>query len=118
MNALFAVLLALATLRHTEAHGIVTTVKVGDITYNGPKPGSTFNNNSPIRGVTDQSPLKDLQSNDMICGMGATPGFAVARAKPGDSIVYTWGNVVAENGLWIHDTGPMMTYMTQVPPGK
>ncbi|KAG9103175.1 hypothetical protein FRC06_011875 [Ceratobasidium sp. 370] len=114
----FAALLALATPRHARAHGIVTRVQVGGITYNGLKPGSTVPNNSPIRGVTDQSPLKDLQSNDMICGMGATPGTVVASAKPGDNLVYTWGNVVAEDGHWIHDTGPMMTYMAQVPTGK
>ncbi|KAG9126538.1 hypothetical protein FRC07_003079 [Ceratobasidium sp. 392] len=117
-SALFAAILALAIPRHVAAHGIVTKVKVGEIAHDGPKPGSTLKNNSPIRGVTDQSPLKDLQNNDMICGMGATPGSAVASAKPGDSLEYTWGNMVADDGRWIHDTGPMMTYMTQVPQGK
>ncbi|KAG8683435.1 hypothetical protein FRC08_014285, partial [Ceratobasidium sp. 394] len=115
---LFATLLALAIPRHAKAHGIVTKVQVGRLIYNGPKPGATTPNNSPIRGVTDQSPVKDLQSNDMICGIGATRGIDIAVAKPGDNLVYTWGNNVAESGNWIHDTGPMMTYMAQVPAGK
>lgn len=88
--ALFATLLALAIPRRVEAHGFVSDVQIlGGTKFTGPKPGSTGANNSPIRAITDQSPVKDLQSNDMICGLGATPGTAVASAKPGDSLVYT-----------------------------
>lgn len=88
--ALFAALLALAIPRHAEAHGFVSGVEVlGSVKFTGPEPGSTKANNSPIRGITDQSPVKDMQSKDMICGFGATPGTVVASAKPGDSLVYT-----------------------------
>lgn len=117
--ALFATLLALAIPRRVEAHGFVSDVQIlGGTKFTGPKPGFTGANNSPIRAITDQSPVKDLQSNDMICGLGATPGTAVASAKPGDSLVYTWANTASDNGHWIHDTGPMLTYFAQVPSGQ
>lgn len=118
-SVLFATLLALAIPRRTEAHGFVSQVQIqGGATFKGPKPGATGANNSPIRGITDQSPVKNLQSKDLICGMGATAGSAVASAKPGDTLVYSWANNVAEDGNWIHDTGPMMTYFAQVPAGQ
>ncbi|KAF8606738.1 hypothetical protein BDV93DRAFT_520367 [Ceratobasidium sp. AG-I] len=117
--ALFATLLALAIPRHAEAHGFVSGVEIlGSTKFSGPKPGSTKANDSPIRAITDQSPVKDMQSKDMICGFGATPGTVVASAKPGDSLVYTWGNIASDDGNWIHDTGPMMTYFAQVPEGQ
>ena len=88
--AFFAALIALAIPRHVEAHGFVSGVEIlGSTKFTGPKPGSTKTNNSPIRAITDQSPVKDMQSKDMICGFGATPGTVVASAKPGDSLVYT-----------------------------
>ncbi|KDN40981.1 hypothetical protein RSAG8_07687, partial [Rhizoctonia solani AG-8 WAC10335] len=115
----FITLLALAIPYGVQAHGYVKKVEIlGSESFNGPKPGATGANKSPIRGITDQSPVKDLQSKDLICGFGATPGSVVASAKPGDTLVYSWGNDVAENGNWIHDTGPMMTYFAQVPGGQ
>ncbi|CAE6367399.1 unnamed protein product [Rhizoctonia solani] len=114
-----AALLALTIPHGTRAHGYVKTVEVlGSDSFNGPKPGATGANKSPIRGITDQSPVKNLQSKDLICGIGATPGSVVASAKPGDTLVYSWANAVAEDGNWIHDTGPMMTYFEQVPAGQ
>ncbi|CAE6435386.1 unnamed protein product [Rhizoctonia solani] len=115
----FAALFALVSSYGAQAHGYVKKLEIlGSESFNGPKPGATGANKSPIRGITDQSPVKDLQSKDLICGIGATPGSVVASAKPGDTLVYSWGNDVAENGNWIHDTGPMMTYFAQVPAGK
>ncbi|CAE6494405.1 unnamed protein product [Rhizoctonia solani] len=115
----FIAFFALAIPRGTHAHGYVKKVEIlGSDSFNGPKPGATGVNKSPIRGITDQSPVKNLQSKDIICGFGATPGSVVASAKPGDTIVYSWGNDLAENGNWIHDTGPMMTYFAQVPAGQ
>ncbi|CAE6446573.1 unnamed protein product [Rhizoctonia solani] len=112
-------LFALAIPRGTRAHGFVKTIEILDSgSFSGPKPGATGPNKSPIRGITDQSPVKDLQSKDLICGIGATPGSVVASAKPGDTLVYSWANDVAEDGNWIHDTGPMMTYFAQVPAGQ
>ncbi|KAG8703409.1 hypothetical protein FRC11_010751 [Ceratobasidium sp. 423] len=112
----FFALLALAIPRGAQAHGYVKKVEIlGSDSFNGPKPGATGANKSPIRGITDQSPVKNLQSKDLICGFGAAPGSVVASAKPGDTLVYSWGNAVAEDGNWIHDTGPMMTYFAQVP---
>ncbi|QRW06678.1 glycoside hydrolase family 61 protein [Ceratobasidium sp. AG-Ba] len=115
--SLFVTLLALAIPQHVQAHGFIKAVKIGGSTFKGLEPASTAPNNSPIRAITDQSPVKNLQSKDMICGFGATPGTVVASAKPGDSIEYTWANAVT-GGNWIHDTGPMMTYMAQVPAGQ
>ncbi|KAH7336809.1 glycosyl hydrolase family 61-domain-containing protein [Rhizoctonia solani] len=115
----FITLFALTIPRGAQAHGYVKKVEILDSdSFNGPKPGATGTNKSPIRGITDQSPVKNLQSKDIICGFGATPGSIVASAKPGDTIVYSWANDLAENGNWIHDTGPMMTYFAQVPVGQ
>lgn len=112
-------LLALAIPHGVQAHGYVKKVQIlNGESFNGPKPGATGANNSPIRGITDQSPVKDLQSDNMICGFGATPGSVVASAKPGDMLVYSWANIVADNGNWIHDTGPMITYFARVPAGQ
>ncbi|CAE7212184.1 unnamed protein product [Rhizoctonia solani] len=113
------VLFALVAPYDVYAHGYVKKVEVlGSESFNGPKPGATGVNKSPIRGITDQSPVKDLQSKDLVCGFGATPGSVVASAKPGDTLVYSWANDLAENGNWIHDTGPVMMYFAQVPAGQ
>ncbi|CAE6411082.1 unnamed protein product [Rhizoctonia solani] len=114
-----AALFSLVISPGARAHGFVKTVEIlGSDSFNGPKPGATGANKSPIRGITDQSPVKNLQSKDIICGIGATPGSVVASAKPGDTLVYSWANDLADNGNWIHDTGPMMTYFAQVPSGQ
>ncbi|KAB5593105.1 endo-beta-1,4-glucanase D [Ceratobasidium theobromae] len=118
-SVLFATLLALAIPSHVEAHGYVKSLQiVGGESFTGPKPGSTGPNKSPIRGITDQSPLTDLQAKDIICGRGASAGSLVASAKPGDMLSISWANALSDNGNWIHDTGPMMTYFTQVPAGQ
>ncbi|KAJ1303501.1 hypothetical protein OPQ81_011687 [Rhizoctonia solani] len=115
----FVTLLSLVIPHGVRAHGYVKKIEIlGSDSFNGPKPGVTGANKSPIRGIADQSPVKDLQSKDLICGPGATPGSVVASAKPGDTLVYSWANAVAEDGNWIHDTGPMMTYFAQVPAGQ
>lgn len=86
-SVLFATLLALAIPSHVEAHGYVKSLQiVGGESFTGPKPGSTGPNKSPIRGITDQSPLTDLQAKDIICGRGASAGSLVASAKPGDML--------------------------------
>jgi hypothetical protein len=45
----------------------------------------------------------------MNCGHGATPAALVADANPGSTIAFSWRN--GEGGPWVHNTGPVMTYM-------
>jgi Auxiliary Activity family 9 (formerly GH61) len=45
----------------------------------------------------------------MNCGHGAQPASLVADANPGSTIAFSWRN--GEGGTWVHNTGPVMTYM-------
>jgi hypothetical protein len=91
-SVIFATLLALAIPQYIEAHGYMKQVTIdGGTPYSGIKPESTAINKSPIRAITDQSPIKDPNSKEMACGKGARNTLVVATAKPGSKITIAVG---------------------------
>jgi hypothetical protein len=106
---LLSALLALAPL--VSAHGAVRRIAVGETIYTGPAPGTGSTAPSPIRQIANNGPVLDPTSADMACGNGAhTPASFVAPAQAGARLAFQWWNDAA-NSPWIHQVGPMLTYM-------
>lgn len=69
---LFKTIATLATLLSAvAAHGVVGQIDVDGQTYQGPLAGQS--KDSPIWTVASSSPVTDLNSNDLFCGLSATP---------------------------------------------
>ncbi|KAI0043315.1 lytic polysaccharide monooxygenase, partial [Auriscalpium vulgare] len=96
-------------LPYVSAHGFLTQVTIDGKPYQGNAPGDNHPFASPIRQVTDVSPIKGASNAALTCGLGAQAASTVAPANPGDRVDFHWGDL--NNQPWIHDTGPMMTYM-------
>lgn len=104
-------LLALAS--YAAAHGMVGSIKIGGKTYPGAAGAGGDPANSPVRPVQDGGPVKDLTSADTICGLGGAntkPAPVTANVNAGDKIDIYWK--AQTGGLWFHNVGPVMSYMT------
>ncbi len=84
-RSLLGVAVAFSALQSISAHGAVTKVSIDGTDYKGPLPGAA-KMDSIIREVTENSPVKDVNSKDMWCGLGSTPATQVAPAKPGSNL--------------------------------
>lgn len=103
-------LLALATtiVPLVAAHGGLHRAIIDGTTYPAPDPNGD-SGSFAIRGINDINPVKGTSNPDMLCGHGAHPAALVADASPGSTIQFSWRN--GEGGTWVHNTGPVMTYM-------
>lgn len=114
MFKFFAATLALvaSTLLPTvSAHGWISAVAVDGTIYSGNRPGTSNPVKSPIRIITDAGPVKGTSNPDLSCGFGAhTPAPMVVPAQPGSRVTFQWDS---GSGHWVHNTGPMMTYMAE-----
>ncbi|KAF8642783.1 hypothetical protein AX16_009416 [Volvariella volvacea WC 439] len=108
---LFSLIIPLFITVYASAHGIVDHIIIGDTEkYQGP--GIADNTTlSAIRAVQSKGPLNDTSSPFLNCGIGAQPAELMADAMPGNKISFAWRNFEASNGFWIHDTGPILTYL-------
>jgi hypothetical protein len=93
------------------AHGWVMRVALDDVIYAGPdptngNPASTAA--SPIRQIASNGPITDLTSADLACGNSALPAALDVPAAPGAKIAFQWFDGATP---WIHQVGPMLTYM-------
>ena len=92
------------------AHGFVEKVVIGGTTYPGAQ-GNDASSSSPVRQVASGSPVQDLTSSDLTCGLSSQLASGMATAKAGQLVQFYWQG---ETGIpWFHNTGPIMTYMTQ-----
>ncbi|KAF9522676.1 glycosyl hydrolase family 61-domain-containing protein [Crepidotus variabilis] len=101
----FSVSVALPILfaTYASAHGMLTNVKVA---------GKSFSVNdqaSNIRKVSTQDPNKGASNPALNCGPNAQKASLVADAQPGDPMTFDWKTASGSN--WVHNTGPMLTYM-------
>ncbi|RPD56323.1 hypothetical protein L226DRAFT_469284 [Lentinus tigrinus ALCF2SS1-7] len=104
-----AVLLALsAALPHVAAHGYLSQVVIDGVAYAGNEPNN-YQGPSPIRLVSDISPVKGASNPDLFCGLSAQVAEVVAPANPGSNVTLQWSG--GEGSKWPHNTGPLMTYM-------
>ncbi|THU75964.1 hypothetical protein K435DRAFT_787429 [Dendrothele bispora CBS 962.96] len=93
-----------------SAHGFVSQVSIAGKVYTGNLPGGTANP-SIVRQVSDIGPVKGADNPDLFCGLGSKVASDVADANPGDTIGVKWVGGSTGQGNWIHNVGPMFTYM-------
>ncbi|TIA91541.1 hypothetical protein E3P81_02010 [Wallemia ichthyophaga] len=104
----------LAIVATVTAHGTVNRIDVeGGQSFSGPLIGSN-DNSGPIWHVSTSSPVTDLQSNSMFCGVDAIPGQQSPNIGAGSTLTIHWGQGYTDSGdQWPHKTGPIMTYMAK-----
>jgi len=109
---LLSALVALSTTLSVSAHGTITLVNIDGTTYAGPQPATNGGpGKSIVRQLSDLGPVKGASNPDLACGLGAhSPAALVAPAKPGSTVELQW---MGAAGPWIHEVGPMLTYMAQ-----
>ncbi|KIK64066.1 glycoside hydrolase family 61 protein [Collybiopsis luxurians FD-317 M1] len=105
ISALF-VSLVLSSL--VSAHGWLNSVAIGTQTFKGNVPNASPTA-SVIRQINDVDPVKGANNSFLACGQNAQSATQVASANPGDNVAFSWVN--GDAGPWVHNTGPMMTYM-------
>ncbi|KAI0668780.1 glycosyl hydrolase family 61-domain-containing protein [Trametes maxima] len=104
-----AALLALsAAVPYVAAHGFVSQVAIDGKAYAGNVPNN-YQGPSPIRLVSDISPVKGASNPDLNCGLNAQLAELVVPANPGSSVEFQWSG--GDHQKWPHNTGPLMTYL-------
>jgi hypothetical protein len=99
---------ALSLIPSAHAHGFVFTFGVDGKEYKGNIPNGRTDP-SPIRQVSDQSPIHGATNPTVNCGMGAPNAALVVDAMPGSEVSWDWRT--ASLGKWPHNTGPLLTYL-------
>ena len=128
---IFALAPILSLLPSAAAHGFVTKVVIDGTTYTGNVPAAQPSD-SPIRQISDISPVKGASNPSLNCGLNAQLASMVVPANPGSSMEFYWGDPDGSNVSvafprlfqpsftnrrrvfflqWPHNTGPLMTYM-------
>jgi hypothetical protein len=103
------VFLALASLApFVAAHGHLSGAFIDDVYIPGPDP-ATGSTGFAIREINDINPVKGTDNPDINCGHNAQKASLVADAAPGSVVKFAWMN--GAGGPWVHNTGPVMTYM-------
>jgi hypothetical protein len=94
-----------------SAHGYISEMTIGGKTYEGNNPYSMSPHASPLRMINAVEPVKlGVDDENLVCGKGAKAGTDVAEVKAGSEIKIKW--VAGDGkGKWIHNKGPVMTYM-------
>ncbi|KAF9073608.1 glycosyl hydrolase family 61-domain-containing protein [Rhodocollybia butyracea] len=103
------VVVSLLLSSYVSAHGWMASVTIEGTTYLGNTPNASPNR-SVIRQINDVDPVKGASNPFMNCGQDAQLAAEVATANPGDQIQFSWVN--GDAGPWVHNVGPMQTYMT------
>lgn len=93
---------ALSLVQSTHAHGFVSNFAIDGTGYQGNVPNGKTDP-SPIRQVTDQSPIYGATSPTVNCGWGAPNAALVVDAMPGSKLAWDWKT--ASLGNWPHNTG-------------
>ncbi|EMD41283.1 glycoside hydrolase family 61 protein [Gelatoporia subvermispora B] len=108
LSALFISFLAVAP--YVSAHGFLGQISVDGTPYRGNLPGKN-QGSSPIRMVSDISPVKGTGNPDITCGLSAQPAALTVPANPGSNITFQWEGGQDGGSDWPHNVGPLMTYM-------
>ncbi|KAI8995239.1 glycosyl hydrolase family 61-domain-containing protein [Trametes punicea] len=101
----------LAMVPYASAHGWVTNVTVDGKVYEGNAPGGATNSD-PIRAISTTNPILSTTDPSLSCGQNAQLAQEVADATAGSNITFWWvsGSAAYEEN-WVHNVGPIMTYM-------
>ena len=117
---------ASAVLPYVVAHGFVSQVVIDGQTYEGNVPNqykgacqrgsppdavepNVETGPSPIRLISDISPVKGASNKDLFCGLNAALAEMVVPANPGSNVTFQWSGGAGQK--WPHNTGPLMTYL-------
>jgi hypothetical protein len=93
---IFALSPLLALLPSVAAHGFVTKVVIDGTTYSGNVPNAQPSD-SPIRQISDISPVKGSNNPSLNCGLNAQLATQVVPANPGSVMEFYWGNPGGSN---------------------
>lgn len=90
-HLIFALVPVLSLLPSVAAHGFVTKVVIDGTTYTGNVPGAQPSD-SPIRQISDISPVKGANNPSLNCGLNAKLATMVVSANPGSVVEFWWGD--------------------------
>ena len=93
---IFALSSLSSRLPFVASHGIVSKVIIDGTTYNANAP-SAKPSGSPIRQLSDISPVKGSNNPSLSCGLNAQLATMVVPANPGSVMQFYWGNPGGEN---------------------
>ena len=93
---IFALFALLSLLSFVAAHGYVSKVVIDGTTYTGNAPAAKPSD-SPIRQISDISPVKGSSNPSLNCGLNAQLATMVVSANPGSVMEFYWGNPGGEN---------------------
>ena len=102
---------SLVVLPLIEAHGIIGQITIDGMSYQGPIAGGDPIPGSPVRQISDASPVKGANNIAITCGPDAKPASFVAPANPGSAIGVLWQ--ANDRQHWPHNTGPFLTFPLQ-----
>ena len=88
---IFALSPLLSLLPSAAAHGYVTKVVIDGTTYSGNVPNAQASD-SPIRQISDISPVKGANNPSLNCGLNAQLATMVVPANPGSVMEFYWGD--------------------------
>ena len=93
---IFALSPLFSLLPSAAAHGYVTKVVIDGTTYSGNVPAAQPSD-SPIRQISDISPVKGADNPSMNCGLNAQLATMVVPANPGSVMDFYWGDLGGAN---------------------
>lgn len=122
-------------------HGYVDLVTIGGKQFPGSVPVDQLNGKAPakdgvIRVIQTKSPVKNVTAThpEITCGWDPVAVHGIAVGNAGDMMQFEWANAAASNGFvrpsdssffvqhlihssqWIHNVGPILTYMAKCEP--
>ena len=86
----------LSLLPSAAAHGYLTKVTIDGTSYAGNAPNAKAAD-SPIRQISDISPVKGADNPSMNCGLNAQLATMVVPANPGSVMDFYWGDLGGAN---------------------
>jgi hypothetical protein len=95
-HLIFALVPILSLLPSVAAHGFVAKVVIDGTTYTGNVPGAQPSD-SPIRQISDISPVKGANNPSLNCGLNAKLATMVVSANPGSVVDFWWGDPDGSN---------------------
>ena len=98
---IFALFSLLSILPSVAAHGYLTRVSIDGTSYSGNAPFAQPSD-SPIRQVSDFSPVMGTDNTSMNCGLNAQLATKVVPANPGSVMEFYWGGPDGVNVRFFH----------------
>jgi len=95
-HLIFALVPILSFVPSVTAHGFVAKVVIDGTTYTGNVPGAQPKD-SPIRQISDISPVKGANNTSLNCGLNAKLATMVVSANPGSVVDFWWGDPDGSN---------------------